>query len=86
MIWIKTRKLADTHADTAMQQRGSFIAGSRSRTNCVCDQFTDADCSRLRIVCGRFTTAATAFSRTIEAVDLKQTQERKWYRREAEKK
>ena len=73
MIWMKTGKLADAHADTAMRRRGFLFAGPRLRTNCVCDQFADMDCLRLRIVCGRFTTAATAFSRTIEAVACAQT-------------
>ena len=68
MIWMKTGKLADTHADTTIRRRGSFFAGPRSRTNCVRDQFADVDCSRLRTVCGQFTSAAVACSRTIEAV------------------
>lgn len=68
MIWIKTWKLTNAHADTAMRQRGLLFASPSSRTNCVCDQFANADCSRLLTVCGQFMSAAVARSRTIEAI------------------
>jgi len=72
-MWMKTGKLADAHADTPMQRRVLLFAGPRSRTNCVCDQFADEVCSRLRPICGRFTTAAAACSRTTEAVACART-------------
>ena len=67
MIWMKTGKLADTHADTTIRRRGSIVAGPRLRTNCVRDQFANLDCPRLRTVCGQFAFAAVARSRTTEA-------------------
>jgi hypothetical protein len=65
---MKTGKLAVTHADTTIRGRESIVAGPRSRTNCVRDQFTNVDCSRLRTVCGQFAFAAVARSRMIEAI------------------
>jgi len=65
---MKTGKLAVTHADTTIRGRGSLVAGPRSRTNCVRDQFTKMDCSRLRTVCGQVALAAVAYSRMIEAI------------------
>jgi len=57
-----------------MQRRGQFFAGSRSRTECVCDQFGDVNSSRLRTVCGQFESVATAGLRTVEAAALPKTQ------------
>ena len=68
MIWMKTEKLADTHADTTIRRRGSTDAVPRLRTNCVRDQFANLDCSRLRTVCGQFAFAAVARSQLIEAI------------------
>lgn len=68
MILIKTRKLTDVHADTAMRRRGLLFTSPHSQTNCICDQFANVDCSRLLTVCGQFMFAAVARSRTIEAI------------------
>jgi len=65
---MKTWKSADSHADTATRQRGLLFASPRSRSNCVCDQFTNMDCSRLLTVCGQFMSVAVERSRTIEAI------------------
>ena len=65
---MKTGKFAVTHADTIIRGCGSIVAGPRSRTNCVRDQFANVDCSRLRPACGQFGFAAAVRSRMIEAV------------------
>jgi hypothetical protein len=57
----------------AMQRCRRFFASPRSRINRVRDQFGDVDCSRMRTVCGQFTSTTVACSRTIEAAACART-------------